>query len=228
MIIASVLSCSFCLLALIIYFVTMGESQTVVAQTSAIMGHTSSGYSSSDFGNTSSDTPAAAGGALADGASRELAASADTTTGDLAPSAAVADAASTIPDVFNVGTGAFSTDLNSVFQGPATSTNDSKPSDEVANSSENLAVSAATSVDSSQVASYHSTITGNDVSEARNIVFAAISENGNPSDDVHGSALVHQPVDGSGMPISLVCSICLKFLGCVKVTCMVIHKYIFY
>ncbi|XP_057480000.1 pre-mRNA-processing factor 39-1-like isoform X2 [Actinidia eriantha] len=176
----------------------MGESQPVVGQTSAIMGHTSSGYSSSDFGNTSSDA-AAAGGAFAHGASRELAASAVTTTGDLdpAPAPAVADAASTIPDVFNVGAGALSTDLNYVFQGPATSTNDSKPSDEVAYSSENLAVPANTLVDSSQVASYDSTINGNDVSEARNIAFAGISENGNPSDDVHGSASVHQPVDGS-------------------------------
>ena len=201
MIIVSVLSCSFCLSALIIYFVTMGESQTMVAQTSAIMGHTSSGYSSSDFGNTSSDATAATG-AFADG-SRELAASAVTTMGDLAPSVAVADAASTIPDASNVGAGAFSTDLNSVFQGPATSTNDSKPSDEVAYSSENLAVPANTSVDSPQVASYDSTINGNDVSEARNIAFAGLSENGNPSDGVHGTASVHQPVDGSGMPISL-------------------------
>ncbi|GFZ17656.1 hypothetical protein Acr_26g0009260 [Actinidia rufa] len=212
MIIASVLSCSFFLSTFIIYFVTMGESQTVVGQTSAIMGHASSGYSSSDFGNTSSDA-AAAGGAFADGASRELAASAVTTTGDLAPAPApaVADAASTIPDVFNVGAGAFSTDLNYVFQGPAISTNDSKPSDEVAYSSESLAVPANTLVDSSQVASYDSTINGNDVSEARNIAFAGTNENGNPSDDVHGSASVHQPVDGSGMPISLVCSICLNF-----------------
>ncbi|GFZ20190.1 tetratricopeptide repeat (TPR)-like superfamily protein [Actinidia rufa] len=124
------------------------------------MGHTSSGYSSSDFGNTSSDATAAAG-AFADGTSRELAASAVTTTGDLAPSVAVADAVSTIPDASNVGAGAFSTDLNSVFQGPATSTNDSKPSDE------------------------------------KYIAFAGLSENGNPSDGVHGSASVHQPVDGS-------------------------------
>ncbi|XP_057483814.1 pre-mRNA-processing factor 39-1-like isoform X3 [Actinidia eriantha] len=196
MIIASALSCSFCLSTFIIYFVTMEESQTVVAQTSAIMGHTSSGYSSSDFGNTSSDATAAAG-AFADGTSRELAASAVTTTGDFAPSVAVADAVSTIPDASNVGPGAFSTDLNSVFQGPATSTNDSKPSDEVAYSIENLAVPANTSVDSPQVASYDSTINGNDVSEARNIAFAGLSENGNPSDGVHGSASVHQPVDGS-------------------------------
>ncbi|PSR89773.1 Pre-mRNA-processing factor like, partial [Actinidia chinensis var. chinensis] len=174
----------------------MGESQTVVAQTSTIMGHTSSGYSSSDFGNTSSDATAAAG-AFADGTSRELAASAVTTMGDLAPSVAVADAVSTIPDASNVGAGAFSADLNSVFQGPATSTNDSKPSDEVAYSSENLAVPANTSVDSPQVASYDSTINGNDVGEARNIAFAGLSENGNPSDGVHGSASVHQPVDGS-------------------------------
>ncbi|KAF5960700.1 hypothetical protein HYC85_001909 [Camellia sinensis] len=176
----------------------MGDSETVVAQTSAVTGYTSAGYSSTDYGNTNSDSVPDAG-AVADVASGELAASAATTTaGELpATAASVEDAANTIPNVSNLGDEAYSRDLNYSLQGAPTTHYESKPSYEVADASENLSGPTNTSGDSCQVAGYDSTINGHDVSDARNIAAGGISENGNPSDDGHGSTSVLQPVDGS-------------------------------
>ncbi|KAI7983664.1 Pre-mRNA-processing factor 39 [Camellia lanceoleosa] len=176
----------------------MGDSETVVAQTSAVMGYTSAGYSSTDYGNTNSDSVPDAG-AVADVASGKLAASAAATTaGELpATAASVEDAANTIPNVSNLGDEAYSRDLNYSLQGAPTTHYESKPSYEVADASENLSGPTNTSRDSCQVAGYDSTINGHDVSEARNIAAGGISENGNPSDDGHGSTSVLQPVDGS-------------------------------
>ncbi|THF99737.1 hypothetical protein TEA_001139 [Camellia sinensis var. sinensis] len=192
----------------------MGDSETVVAQTSAVTGYTSAGYSSTDYGNTNSDSVPDAG-AVADVASGELAASAATTTaGELpATAASVEDAANTIPNVSNLGDEAYSRDLNYSLQGAPITHYESKPSYEVADASENLSGPTNTSGDSCQVAGYDSTINGHDVSDARNIAAGGISENGNPSDDGHGSTSVLQPVDGSGMSLCHVCNICFP-LGC--------------
>ncbi|CAL5353581.1 unnamed protein product [Camellia sinensis] len=197
-----------------LYFATMGDSETVVAQTSAVTGYTSAGYSSTDYGNTNSDSVPDAG-AVADVASGELAASAATTTaGELpATAASVEDAANTIPNVSNLGDEAYSRDLNYSLQGAPITHYESKPSYEVADASENLSGPTNTSGDSCQVAGYDSTINGHDVSDARNIAAGGISENGNPSDDGHGSTSVLQPVDGSGMSLCDVCNICFP-LGC--------------
>lgn len=176
----------------------MGDSETVVAQTSAVMGYTSAGYSSTDYGNTNSDSVPDTG-AVADVASGELAASAAATTaGELpATAASVEDAANTIPNVSNLGDEAYGRDLNYSLQGAPTTHYEPKPSYEVADASENLSGPTNTSGDSCQVAGYDSSINGHDVSEARNIAAGGISENGNPSDDGHGSTSVLQPVDGS-------------------------------
>ncbi|KAL6968143.1 hypothetical protein U1Q18_033946 [Sarracenia purpurea var. burkii] len=162
----------------------MGDTETVVAQTAAIGGHTSVGYSSTDFDSTGSDAAPDAG-AFANGDSIELVTSSATTaTGDFAVSAAVGNA----PDV------------SSVLQGAPTMTHyESKPSYEVAVTVENIVGPADISVDPCHVASYDSSINGNDVSEARSIELAGINENGNPSDDAHESVSVHQRVDEFAM-----------------------------
>lgn len=182
----------------------MGDSETVVAQSSTVMGYTTAGYSSTDYGNTSSN--AASEADFADGASGKSAASdATTTTGNLAASADVVDAAVTIPDGSNAAGGALSTDLNSVAQEAPTTmdVDNSRSSYGLAASQENLSASAETLADSSKVSGYDSSINGNEVSIAGNVVINGISENGNPLDDAHGSALEHQLVDRYGMSLCL-------------------------
>jgi len=174
----------------------MGDRETVVAQSSTVMGYTTAGYSSTDYGNSSSN--AASEAAFADGASGKSAASdATTTTGNLAASADVVDAAVTIPDGSNAAGGALSTDLNSVAQEAPTTmdVDNSRSSYGLAASQENLSASAETVADSSKVSGYDSSINGNEVSIAGNVVINGISENGNPLDDAHGSASEHQLVD---------------------------------
>ncbi|KAI8574356.1 hypothetical protein RHMOL_Rhmol01G0347800 [Rhododendron molle] len=180
------------------YFVTMGDSETVVAQTSTVVGYTTAGYSSTDYGNTSSNAASEAV-AFADEAGGKLSSSdATTTTGGLDASADVANAAITIPDGSNAAGGAFSTDLNSVMQEAPTTmdVDNSRSSYGLAATQENLAATADAVTDSSKVTGYDSSINGNEVSEAANVVINGISENGNPSDDVHGSGSEHQLLDG--------------------------------
>ncbi|XP_058207837.1 pre-mRNA-processing factor 39-1-like [Rhododendron vialii] len=176
----------------------MGDSETVVAQTSTVMGYTTAGYSSTDYGNTSSNAASEAV-AFADGAGGKSSSSdATTTTGGLDASADVADAAITIPDGSNAAGGAFSTDLNSVMQEAPTTmdVDNSRSSYGLSATQENLAASADAVTDSSKVTGYDSSINGNEVSESANVVINGISENGNPSDDVHGFGSEHQLLDG--------------------------------
>ncbi|KAL6982566.1 hypothetical protein U1Q18_041016, partial [Sarracenia purpurea var. burkii] len=151
--------------------VTMGDSETVVAQTSAVMGYTSAGYSSTDYANISSNV-SLDDGAFADGAS-----------GALAASAAVADPANAVIDGSNAcGEESYNMDLNSAMQGaPATMHYDSEPTYGGADTDENLMGLTNISVGSSQVA-----------------LLTDISENGNPSVDVDGSSN-HKLADSSAL-----------------------------
>ena len=171
--------------------VTMGDSETVVAQTSAVMGYTSAGYSSTNYSSISSSVASDAG-AFADA----------TVTRDLVASAVVADVANTVADGSDVGGEAYSTDSNSAIQGAhATMLYGSEPSYGVVDTVENIAGSTNISAGSSQVACADSSVNGNDVIEARDIVLTGISENGNSSDNVHGTSFDHQLVDGFGMSL---------------------------
>lgn len=184
----------------------MGDSETVVAQTSAVMGHATSGYSSTDYGNTSSNAAPEAVD-FADGAGGKSSTSdATTTTGGLGASADVPDAAITIPDGSNAAGGAFSTDLNTVMKEAPTTidVDNSTLSYGLAAAQENLAATADAVANSSKDTGYDSSINRNDFSEAANIVVNGISENGNPSVDVHGSGSEHQLLDGYGMSLFLV------------------------
>ncbi|KAG5567378.1 hypothetical protein RHGRI_002807 [Rhododendron griersonianum] len=184
----------------------MGDSETVVAQTSTVMGYTTADYSSTDYGNTSSNAASEAV-AFADGAGGKSSSSdATTTTGGLDAPAYVADAAIAIPDGSNAAGGAFSTDLNSVMQEAPTTmdVDNSRSSYGLAATQENLAATADAVTDSSKVTGYDSSINGNEVSESANVVINGTSENGNPSDDVHGSGSEHQLLDGYGMSLCLV------------------------
>ncbi|KAI8523127.1 hypothetical protein RHMOL_Rhmol13G0050000 [Rhododendron molle] len=160
----------------------MGESDTVLAQTSAVMEKTSAGSSSTDFGNTFSGADAFA----EDGAGTTT----TKTPGDLSASA------SATPDASNVGVGTYSN--SSLQEAPAVTLHDSKPSYEEADACENFVGPENTVVDTSQVASPDSSINANGVGEGGNFPLAG-SENGNPSDDVHGSTSVHQAPDGSAL-----------------------------
>ncbi|XP_059626092.1 pre-mRNA-processing factor 39-1 [Cornus florida] len=179
----------------------MGDSEAAVAQTSAVMEYTSAGYSSTDYGDASSNDVPDAGATIG-----EMDAPAAKTTGDMAVSVAMPDAttvpdATIVPDASNFGGGnAYHTDLNSAVQeAPTTMTYDSKISYGVADTSENPVSLENASVDSSQVVSHDSSINGNNVSEARNTSLIGVSENGITSDGVHGSASVHQLMDGSAL-----------------------------
>lgn len=183
-------------------FVTMGESETVLAQTSAVMEQTSASSSSTDFGNTFSGADAFAD----DGAGTTT----TKTPGDLSASA------SATPDASNVGVGTYSN--SSLQEAHAVTLHDSKPSYEEADACENFVGPENTVVDTSQVASPDSSINANGVGEGRNFPLAG-SENGNPSDDVHGSTSVHQAPDGSGMSLCYVCSIWLPLIFLMFCTC---------
>ncbi|XP_057507970.1 pre-mRNA-processing factor 39-1-like isoform X2 [Actinidia eriantha] len=167
----------------------MGDSETVVAQTSAVMGYASAGYSSTNCSSISSSVASDAG-AFADA----------TVPRDLVASAAVADVANTVADGSDVGGEAYSTDSNSAIQGAhATMLYGSEPSYGVVDAVENIAGSTNISAGSSQVACADSSVNGNDVIEARDIILTGISENGNSSDNVHRSSFDHQLVDGSAL-----------------------------
>ncbi|GFZ13493.1 tetratricopeptide repeat (TPR)-like superfamily protein [Actinidia rufa] len=168
----------------------MGDNETVVAQTSAVMGYTSAGYSSTNYSSISSNVASDAG-AFADA----------TTTRDLVAAVAVADVANIVADGSDVGGEVYSTYSNSAIQGaPATML---YGSDGVVDAMENIAASTKISAGSSQVTGGDSSVNGNDVIEARDIVLTGISKNGNSSDKVHGSSSGHQLVDGSAQSCTL-------------------------
>ncbi|XP_034690667.1 pre-mRNA-processing factor 39 [Vitis riparia] len=151
----------------------MGDSETVVAQTSGVVGYT---YSSTEYAGTGSNAVADAGAFAA----------VDTRT--LAGSAAPADAAYSLTDGSNLGEGnTYGTDPNTVMQeAPGSITYEASAG--ATETSSNLAAAEL-----SQATGYDSSVNGNAVTEARN--FPSV-DNGNAS-DVGGAAVEPQFEEGS-------------------------------
>ncbi|KAA8543419.1 hypothetical protein F0562_021086 [Nyssa sinensis] len=178
----------------------MGDSEAVVAQTSAVVGYASAGYSSADYSDASSNA-APDGGAFAIGATKDVAAPAVTSAGDLAASTVTTNAVNSVPDSSSLGGGnEYNKDVNSATQdAPTTLKYDTDTSYGAVDTSQNLTGLENASEHSFQAAGYDSSVNGNNVSEARNNMVVGISENGSTLDDVHGSSSVHQVVDDSAL-----------------------------
>ncbi|KAJ8534631.1 hypothetical protein K7X08_016359 [Anisodus acutangulus] len=146
----------------------MGESETVVAQTSPVTDYISAGYSSKTPDDAGAHASSDAGNA------GDLATSCPNGAGELTSS--------------NVEAGnPYTTDAMSTQQEGATAMQ--------YDASQDLAALADAPVGSSQVADYGSSANGNNAAESRDIAEAAIAENGIAS-DVHGSSNMHQSEDG--------------------------------
>ncbi|KAL3359049.1 hypothetical protein AABB24_015891 [Solanum stoloniferum] len=145
----------------------MGESETVVAQTSSVTDYMSAGYSSINPDDAGAHASSDAGNA-----------------GDLATSCpnGPGESAATNVEAGNP----YTTDEVSTQQEAATAM--------AYDASQDLAALADAPAGSSQVADYESSANGN-TAEARDIAAAGISENGIAS-DVHGSSNMHRPEDG--------------------------------
>ena len=163
----------------------MGDSETVVAQTSGVVGYT---YSSTEYAGTGSNAVPDAGAFAA----------VDTRT--LAGSAAPTDAAYSLTDGSNLGEGnTYGTDPNTVMQeAPGSITYEASAG--ATETSSNLAAAEL-----SQAAGYDSSVNGNAITEARN--FPSV-DNGNAS-DVGGAAVESQFEEGSGMSVSGMFFTCL-------------------
>ncbi|KAI3667991.1 hypothetical protein L6452_43062 [Arctium lappa] len=165
---------------LIDLLLTMGDSETVVAQTSAVEEHPSVPYSASEYGDTSGNASLGTG----------VATSSDTV--DVAASTGtdsmVVDNA--IPHADDPGAAGRSevVDVNLSHEAPSSTAQDV---------SENPASIANMSVDSSNATAYHSSVNGNDVSDAKTLPAAGVIENGVSSYDAHNSASANQPEDSS-------------------------------
>ncbi|MCE2056136.1 pre-mRNA splicing factor, partial [Datura stramonium] len=149
----------------------MGESETVVAQTSSVTDYISAGYSSMSPGDAGAHASSDAGNA-----------------GDLATSCpnGAGESASSNVEAGNL----YITDAVSTQQEGATAM--------AYDASQDLAALADAPVDSSQVADYESSANGNNTAEARDIAATGAAENGIAA-EVHGSSNMHQPEDGLGL-----------------------------
>ncbi|XP_004247135.1 pre-mRNA-processing factor 39-1 isoform X2 [Solanum lycopersicum] len=145
----------------------MGESETVVAQTSSVTDYMSAAYSSINPDDAGAHASSDAGNA-----------------GDLATSCPNGPGESAATNVEAGNT--YSTDEVSTQQEAATAM--------AYDVSQDLAALANAPAGSSQVADYESSANGN-TAEARDIAAAGIAENGIAA-DVHGSSNMHQPEDG--------------------------------
>ncbi|KAK3007921.1 hypothetical protein RJ639_013741 [Escallonia herrerae] len=191
----------------------MGDSEMVVAQTSAVISYTSVGYSSTDYATGSSEglaVPAAGSGGEMD------ATAAPTTSGDLAPSTVMTDAANAMRHASNVGVGnTYNIDLNAEAEAPTTTSQDisiqkastttshdtsiqEPPTTGTHDAIENIANSANGAVGASQVAAYEASLNGNPDNAAGTIELAG-SNNGITANHVHGSASEHQLLDVSAL-----------------------------
>lgn len=161
----------------------MGESETVIAQTSSVTDYIS-GYSSIN--------PDAAGAHASSDAGN---------AGDLATScpSGTGESASTNVEAGNT----YTTDEVSTQQEAATTM--------AYDASQDLAALADAPVVSSQVADYESSANGNNTAEAKDNAAAGIAENGIAS-DVHGSSNLHQAEDGLGIIFNCSVSLCHHLL----------------
>ncbi|KAK6940612.1 hypothetical protein RJ641_030143 [Dillenia turbinata] len=159
----------------------MGDSETVVAQTSSLMDYTSVGYTSTSY--ATSDVVADAVGAA----------------GDMAPVAAADAAAHPATDGSSLGGGStYTTDANSAMQeAPVSASYEITPSVVTNKTSGNSTGPEIMAIGSSQPAVYDTSMNGNSVSEASNVMAAVTDENGNASEDASGIGTEQHFVDGS-------------------------------
>ncbi|XP_057964062.1 pre-mRNA-processing factor 39-1 isoform X2 [Malania oleifera] len=164
----------------------MGDSETVVAQTSAVVGYTSSGYTSTDFAEAGANVATDAGAFIA-GATAEVS--------PVAPT----DAAYAVADGSVSGdSNTYNSDTNSAVQEAAAVTvYETKQSDGVIDTTESLASLEKMAVESSQADGYDSSVNGNVVGEAAHYTSA---ENGNALDVGGDAATTEQQFDGSSAP----------------------------
>ncbi|CAB4291423.1 unnamed protein product [Prunus armeniaca] len=149
----------------------MGDSETVVAQTSAVMGYTSAGYTTTGYTDANSNI-APDTGALH---SKE--------TTEFSTSAAPADA--------------YSADPNSLIQqSDSYTTYETKPSVGVTDAGGNVAGNENDAMESSHAASYDSSVNGVAASGTGTV---SSVDNGDATDNVAGSVDVQQFGDGSAM-----------------------------
>ncbi|KAK6937723.1 hypothetical protein RJ641_031231 [Dillenia turbinata] len=165
----------------------MGDSETVVAQTSSLMDYTSVGYTSTSYA-TSDVVPDASGAA-----------------GDMAPVATADAAAHLATDGSSLGDGStYTTDANSAAQEAPDSTScETTPSVVTKNTGGNSTSHEITATGSSQPDVYDTSMNGNSVSEASNVMAAVTNENGNASEDAGGTGIEQHYVEGSVPAMSM-------------------------
>lgn len=170
----------------------MGDHDTAISETSAVMGYTSASYTSTDYSDASSNVVP------------DTSAFPSQATGDFTEPAAQADINSTVPSAFDLGDGnIYSTDPNPILQGAHVSTAfETKPAVGVANTSEKVTDLENAAVELSHAAGNISSV---DVSVGEMGTLAV--ENGNASDNMVRAA-DEQQFDGFGMFCKFVISIC--------------------
>eukprot|EP00262_Sarcandra_glabra_P008153 TRINITY_DN213_c0_g1_i7.p1 TRINITY_DN213_c0_g1~~TRINITY_DN213_c0_g1_i7.p1 ORF type:complete len:441 (+),score=89.28 TRINITY_DN213_c0_g1_i7:149-1324(+) len=170
----------------------MGDSETVVVQTSAAIDHPSIGYASTDYTAVNSNN-------VSDGGAYATDSAVDSTS-----SAPPIDGGYALPDGSNLGDGnAYSTDPSySMQEAPPTSTYDATNSVVgVAAASENVVSHENSVVDSAHVTGYES-MNGNGVNEMESFPLTGNGENGSVSNDASGSAVEQQFEEAPGISIS--------------------------
>lgn len=164
----------------------MGDSETVIAQTSAVMGYTAAVYNTTGYSDSSSHIAPDTGVVHS-----------EATTGIPAP-VAPAEATHLMPGGNNVGDGnAFSVDSDSHMQeSHPYATYEAEPAVGVADVGGNVASNEHESMASSQAAGYDSSANGIATSGAGTVSSVG---NGDSSDNMAGSVDAQQFLDGSGM-----------------------------
>ncbi|KAF3436089.1 hypothetical protein FNV43_RR23181 [Rhamnella rubrinervis] len=160
----------------------MGDSETVVAQTSAVMGYTSTGYTSTGFADVGPNIVHEAGVLPSEAA------------GEISISAAPTDVPHSVPGGSTLG---YNVESDSQMQEPHVGNiNETKTTVGVIDSSGNVAALENEAINSSQTAGYGSTVNGTGVSGEVTIMSV---NNGDASDGVGGAVHEQQYVDGSAM-----------------------------
>ncbi|KAG8389153.1 hypothetical protein BUALT_Bualt02G0199500 [Buddleja alternifolia] len=158
-------------------FGVMGDSETMIAETSAV-----------DYSDTSMTAASDAAGSIAQATEDTSGHATASNTGEVVSSAGA--------DSVVHGSSA---DAGNTYATGLNSTQQETPTLIAYDANENFAGLANSSMDSAQVAVFDSSLNTNGVSEAGNGATVSAMENGVTSADGIGSAALHQPFDGSGL-----------------------------
>lgn len=165
----------------------MGDSETVVAQTSAVMGYTSTDYTSTGYADASLNI------------THDVAALPSEATGEISTSAAPADVSHSALGGSSLGDGnTYTVDSNTVMQESHVGTvNEIKTAVAAIDSSGNVAALENEAINSSQAGGYGSSVNG-----VAGVGTVMSVDNGDASDSVGGAVHEQQYVDGSGIYLS--------------------------